>query len=77
MFVAPPIISQEESSFTRLFSSFILFTENARAIVTAKGRPSGTATTIIVMAIKKLFITAYKLSTQIKQCSPKTMFTTK
>lgn len=71
------MISQEESSLTKLFSSFILLTENARAIVTANGRPSGTATTIIVIAIKKLLITAYRLSTQRKQCSPITMLTTK
>ena len=77
IFVAPPMISQEDNSFTRLFSSFILFTENAKAIVTASGRPSGTATTIIVIAIKKLFTTAYKLSKHKKQASPITMSTTK
>lgn len=75
--MAPPIISQEESSLTRLFSSFILFTEKASAIVTASGSPSGTATTIIVTATRKLLTTAFKLSMQRKQCSPMTILTIK
>jgi hypothetical protein len=68
--VTPPIISQEDSYFTRLFSSFILLTEYAKAIVTANGSPSGTATTTIVTATKKLFIISFKLSMQRKQCYP-------
>lgn len=51
-----------------MFSSFILPTEKAKAIVTAKGKPSGTATTIIVTAIKKAFTITDKDYTQIKQC---------
>jgi hypothetical protein len=53
--VAPPIISQLANYLTKLFSSFILPTEKANAIETAKGNPSGTATTTIVTAIKKAF----------------------
>lgn len=70
MVVAPPIISQEASYFTRLFSSFILFTLKANEIVTASGSPSGTATTIIVTAIMKDFITSFKDSIQRTQCFP-------
>ena len=49
--LAPPMVSEASSFLTRLFSSFIFMTEKAKEIVTSKGRPSGTATTIIVMAI--------------------------
>ena len=49
--LAPPMVSLACSFFTRLFSFFIFWTENARAMVTAKGRPSGTATTITVIEI--------------------------
>jgi len=60
--VAPPMISQLASCFTRLFSSFILFTLYASAIDTAKGRPSGTATTIIVTAVINALTTSFKVS---------------
>ena len=43
---------------TKLLSSFILPLENDKAIVTARGRPSGIATTIIVTEIMKLFISS-------------------
>lgn len=45
--LAPPIISQEDNLFTKFWSSSIRPTENERDIITAKGRPSGTATTMI------------------------------
>jgi hypothetical protein len=37
--LAPPITSQDAKVFTKLFSSFILLTENAKVIVTARGNP--------------------------------------
>mmetsp|Transcript_6400 Transcript_6400/g.5708 ORF Transcript_6400/g.5708 Transcript_6400/m.5708 type:complete len:236 (-) Transcript_6400:507-1214(-) len=45
------MVSEAWSFLTRLFSFFIFMTEKAKAMVTARGRPSGTATTITVMAI--------------------------
>lgn len=53
--LAPPIVSHALSHLTKLFSSFILPTEYANAMVTASGKPSGTATTIIVTATIKKF----------------------
>ena len=53
--LTPPIISQDARVFTKFYSSFILLTEKAKVIVTAKGNPSGTATTIIVTPIIKNF----------------------
>lgn len=50
---APPIVSQDCNYLTKFLSSIILFTETAKDKVTAKGNPSGMATTKIVMAIKK------------------------
>lgn len=47
-----------------------MFTENAKDIVTAKGSPSGTATTIIVTAVINAFTKYYKVSIHKKQCSP-------
>ena len=49
--LAPPMVSEAWSFLTKLFSSFIFITENAREIVTARGSPSGTATTITVIAM--------------------------
>merc|ERR1719375_2453967 len=51
--VAEPIVSQESSVFTRLFTADILFEENAKETVTASGRPSGTATAMTVRAVIK------------------------
>ena len=48
---APPIVSDEANFLTQLFSFFIFITENAKDIVTARGRPSGTAITITVTAV--------------------------
>mmetsp|Transcript_122106 Transcript_122106/g.182354 ORF Transcript_122106/g.182354 Transcript_122106/m.182354 type:complete len:269 (+) Transcript_122106:854-1660(+) len=48
MVVAPPIVSHALRCRTRFWSLSIFLTENASAIVTASGRPSGTATTKIV-----------------------------
>ena len=45
---APPIVSDEANFLTKLFSSFIFMTEKAKDIVTASGRPSGTAITMTV-----------------------------
>lgn len=50
---APPIVSQSAICLTKLLSLLILPKEKASAIVTAKGRPSGTAITTIVMPIIK------------------------
>mmetsp|Transcript_48749 Transcript_48749/g.115777 ORF Transcript_48749/g.115777 Transcript_48749/m.115777 type:complete len:232 (+) Transcript_48749:1840-2535(+) len=43
--VALPIVSHALRCLTRFWSSIIFLTEKARAMVTASGRPSGTATT--------------------------------
>ena len=50
---APPIISQDFSYLTKFLSYNIFLTEYAKDKVTAKGRPSGIATTTTVMAIIK------------------------
>jgi hypothetical protein len=50
------MVSEADSFLTRLFSSFIFITEKASEIVTASGSPSGTATTIIEIAIIRKFI---------------------
>lgn len=55
---APPIVSDACNFLTRLFSLYILLTENAKLIVTARGSPSGTATTTTVIAIIKALSTA-------------------
>jgi hypothetical protein len=46
--VAFPIVSHARKTRTRLFSLSIFVVANARAKVTANGKPSGTATTMIV-----------------------------
>jgi hypothetical protein len=43
------MVSDASRRRTRFFSSFIFITEYAREMVTARGKPSGTATTITVM----------------------------
>lgn len=48
MAVAPPIVSQAANTRTKLLSFIIFFMLYARDMVTAKGRPSGTATTTMV-----------------------------
>lgn len=48
--VALPIVSQARRTRTRLFSLSMRVVAKARASVTASGRPSGTATTMMVMA---------------------------
>jgi hypothetical protein len=45
-----PITSGEFKFFTKIPSSLILITEKAKEIAMVKGRPSGTATMIIVIA---------------------------
>mmetsp|Transcript_4769 Transcript_4769/g.13708 ORF Transcript_4769/g.13708 Transcript_4769/m.13708 type:complete len:259 (+) Transcript_4769:3629-4405(+) len=50
---APPMVSQAASTRTKLLSFIIFFMEKAREMVTAKGRPSGTATTRMVTAKMK------------------------
>ena len=50
---APPIVSDASSLLTKFCSSFIFMTEYASDIVTAKGSPSGTATTTTVIPIIK------------------------
>ena len=51
MVVAQPMVSAALSLLTRLLSLSIRFTEYARAIVTARGNPSGTATTCMCISI--------------------------
>ena len=57
---APPIVSDASSFLTRLFSYFIFITEYAREMVTARGSPSGIATTTIVIAIMKKWTNSLK-----------------
>jgi len=49
------MVSQDERWRTKLLSSFIYPTEYANAIVTASGKPSGTATTMIVIEVIRAF----------------------
>mmetsp|Transcript_8895 Transcript_8895/g.23261 ORF Transcript_8895/g.23261 Transcript_8895/m.23261 type:complete len:434 (+) Transcript_8895:509-1810(+) len=51
MVVADPMVSQALRCRTRFWSAIIFLTEKARAMVTARGRPSGTATTKMVMPV--------------------------
>jgi len=51
MVVAPPMVSHALRCRTRFWSLSIFFTEKARAMVTARGSPSGTATTKMVMPV--------------------------
>ena len=51
--VAPPIVSQASSTLTKLLSFIIFIMEYASEMVTARGRPSGTATTMMVIAKMK------------------------
>uniref|UniRef100_A0A0A9CWT6 Uncharacterized protein n=1 Tax=Arundo donax TaxID=35708 RepID=A0A0A9CWT6_ARUDO len=53
MTVAEPIVSQAANCRTNALSFIIFFIANARLNVTAKGNPSGTATTTIVTATAK------------------------
>jgi hypothetical protein len=50
---APPIISQDFNYLTKFLSYNIFLTEYAKDKVTAKGRPSGMATTTTVIEIIK------------------------
>ena len=52
--VALPIVSHALRCRTRLFSLSILLVAKDNASVTATGRPSGTATTIMVMATMRM-----------------------
>mmetsp|Transcript_31673 Transcript_31673/g.77668 ORF Transcript_31673/g.77668 Transcript_31673/m.77668 type:complete len:275 (+) Transcript_31673:2292-3116(+) len=49
--VALPIVSHADDVLTMFMSVIIFLTEKANAIVTARGRPSGTATTKMVMPV--------------------------
>jgi hypothetical protein len=49
--VAPPIVSEDASFLTRLLSFFMAALEKLNEMVTARGRPSGMATTITVIEI--------------------------
>ena len=51
--LAPPMVSDASSFLTKLFSFFIFMTEKASEMVTARGSPSGTATTMTVIEIIK------------------------
>lgn len=51
MWVAPPIVSADAIFRTRLFNFYIFELEKLSEIVTARGRPSGMATTTTVIAI--------------------------
>jgi hypothetical protein len=61
--LAPPIVSEASSFLTKLFSYFIFITENASEIVTARGRPSGTATTMTVTAMMMKSMNLLRVST--------------
>lgn len=50
---APPMVSQADICLTRFWSYNIFLIENANERVTAKGRPSGMATTTTVIAMIK------------------------
>jgi len=52
------MVSAEARFLTKLLSSFIFPLENDKAMVTARGRPSGIATTIMVTEMMKLFISS-------------------
>ena len=60
MCVAPPMVSDEASFLTRLLSYRILADEKDRDRVTARGRPSGIATTIMVIAIIIVVSTSFQ-----------------
>jgi len=47
MVVAQPMVSHVSKCFTTFCTDIILWDENARARVTARGRPSGTATAVM------------------------------
>jgi hypothetical protein len=53
--VAAPIVSQDASTRTMQLSFIMAFIEKARAMVTARGRPSGMATATNATAIRKKF----------------------
>ena len=55
MLFAPPIVSQASIFLTKFSSTSIFLTEKAKERVTAKGKPSGMATTITVIARMKKF----------------------
>lgn len=60
MWVTAPIVSAEANFLTKLFSFYILALEKLSEIVTAKGRPSGIATTITVIAMMIVFNNSVK-----------------
>mmetsp|Transcript_18102 Transcript_18102/g.45570 ORF Transcript_18102/g.45570 Transcript_18102/m.45570 type:complete len:242 (-) Transcript_18102:610-1335(-) len=53
MAVAPPMVSHADSTRTKLLSFIIFFMEYASVSVTARGRPSGMDTTVMVMAYSR------------------------
>ena len=55
MLLAPPIVSHAYIFLTKFWSISIFLTEKASDSVTAKGSPSGMATTITVIAKMKYF----------------------
>ena len=71
--MALPIVSDDFMLRTKLFSSCILPTEKARPIVTARGRPSGMATTTIVIPRMKALSTSaiFWLSVRLRSYSQK------
>lgn len=62
MLSAPPIVSQACKYLTKLFSYLIFPTLYARAIVTANGRPSGTATTMMLTAMMNASTNSWRVS---------------
>lgn len=58
--VALPIVSDDAILLTRLLSFCIYLLEKESEIVTARGRPSGIATTIIVIAIITVVNTSFQ-----------------
>lgn len=58
--MAPPIVSDDASFLTRLFSFLIAAEEKLNEMVTASGNPSGIATTTTVIEM----MMAYRISVQ-------------
>ncbi|CDP06802.1 unnamed protein product [Coffea canephora] len=62
MVVADPIVSQADNFLTMAWSITICFIEYARVSVTAKGKPSGIATTRIVTAAAMIRMMEFMIS---------------
>ena len=71
MILTAPIVSQACIFLTKLFSFAIVFMENAKARVTERGSPSGTATMMTITAPMRNFTSVRSVSADhAKVCSP-------